>query len=191
MKNKKYLFLLFLAVVAAQLYVPTQMILDQEDVLQTGTPFRFETEPVDPTDPMRGKYIRLRFKENKFQIEDVENWERNEKIYVVIKNTSNSYAKIVNVVKEKPSANTPYIKAKVDQVYDYNEDDKHIQIEYPFTRFYMEESKAKEAENLAQRNPNTNKKTYALVYVKNGKSVLNNVFVNNKPIKKVVEENRE
>ena len=52
-----YIFILFIIVVCAQLFVPSQMIFQQEDVLKTGTAFKFKTQPVDPSDPFKGKYI--------------------------------------------------------------------------------------------------------------------------------------
>jgi len=53
----------------------------------------------------------------------------------------------------------------------------------------MEESKAKPAEDAfrkAQRDSLPNN-TYALVYVKDGKAVLDNVFINDVPIAKYVD----
>ena len=50
-------FIIFIVVAIAQLFIPTQMILNQETILKTGKPYRFKTQPVDPSDPFKGKYI--------------------------------------------------------------------------------------------------------------------------------------
>ena len=57
----KYIFILFVIVALIQLFVPAQVILQQESVLETGNVYRFKTQPVDPNDPFRGKYITLNY----------------------------------------------------------------------------------------------------------------------------------
>lgn len=187
MKNKKALFVIFIIVVLAQLYVPAQMILNQESIIDTGTLFKFKTIPFDPIDPLRGKYIHLRFEEDTFNITNKKEWTRYQEVFVVIENDSEGFAKIVNIVKEKPDSNLDFLKANIDFV-----NKEHIRIEYPFNRFYMEESKAKEAEDLYQQNSNNHiQGAYALVYVKDGESVLKDVMIDGKSIKDVVLENRK
>ncbi|WP_111707260.1 GDYXXLXY domain-containing protein [Lutibacter citreus] len=190
MKNKKLLFTLFIAVVIAQLFVPFKMILSKEDTLKTGTPYKFITAPIDPTDPFRGKFIVLSFIENEFNIEDEKEWKRNEIIFVLLQNNKDGFATIKSIVKEKPAeTSNDFIEAKVDRVY-ATEKNKRILIQYPFERYYMEEFKAKDAENTYRESQRDNmNKTYALVYVKNGEAVLKDVLINGKPIKQIVEEN--
>lgn len=54
MTNKKTLLSVFILVAIVQLYVPAKMILDREDILDTGKEYKFKTEPIDPNDPFRG-----------------------------------------------------------------------------------------------------------------------------------------
>lgn len=68
MNKKKILLLSFFLVAVVQLYVPSKMIWDREEVLRTGTEYKFRTAPIDPTDPFRGKYITLRFDDNTVDI---------------------------------------------------------------------------------------------------------------------------
>jgi uncharacterized membrane-anchored protein len=186
MKNKKIILLLFILVIGAQLIVPAKMILNKERVLKTGTAFKFKTIPFDPSDPFRGKYIHLNFEEDKFEIKNKDNWTRNEEVYAIITNNDNGYATIKNVVKEKPSSDIHFITTKVKHV-DFYGVTKSITIEYPFERFYMEEFKAKPAEDVYRDSFKIeNTTTYALVYIKNGAAVLENVFINNVPIKDAI-----
>ncbi len=62
-------------------------------------------------------------------------------------------------------------------------------INYPFTRYYMEESKAKAAE-LAHRRSlrNDQEVTYALVNIKNGDAVLKDVMINGVSVKELAGE---
>src|SRR5690554_461138 len=78
MDNKKFLFIAFILVAIIQLAVPAKMIWDKENVLKSGKEFKFETAPVDPTDPFRGKYIALNYKENTYSSDDSSTWKSEE-----------------------------------------------------------------------------------------------------------------
>ena len=180
-----YIFILFIIVVCAQLFVPSQMIFQQEDVLKTGTAFKFKTQPVDPSDPFKGKYIFLNYEASTFSTADT-TWQRNEDVYVTIKHDSLGFVQVTEVTKNEPKSEF-YIKAKVDW---YNEFEKELNIVYPFNKFYMDETKAYNAElaHMKAQQDSIPNNTYALVFIKNGKAVLDNVFINEIPIAKYVEK---
>lgn len=71
MKNKNIIIILFLIVAVAQLFVPLQMIYNQEDIINTGKIVKFQCEPIDPNDPFRGKYITLNFKESEIKVKKI------------------------------------------------------------------------------------------------------------------------
>ena len=80
-----------------------------------------------------------------------------------------------------------FITTNIKSVNSYGEN-KNITIEYPFERFYMEEFKAKPAEDAYRDSfEKENTTAYALVYVKNGEAVLENVFINNVPIQIMIQ----
>lgn len=143
MNSKRILLIAFLLVALAQLAIPVKMIWDREEVLDHGTLYKFRTAPVDPNDPFRGKYIALTFRDNTVEITDGEEWTVGETIYVSLTTDSNGYAKIDFLSKEMPSGQPDVMKAKVRYVTD--DQPRKLIIDYPFDRFYMEESKAKEA----------------------------------------------
>jgi len=188
MKNTKikYMFLLFLVVAVAQLFVPAQMIMGQETVLTQGKAYKFKTHPVDPSDPYRGKYITLRYDMNRAPNKGL-TWERNEEIYVYIKEDSLGFAEMVEVSKSPINSNNDYVIAQARRSYkDYNQ----VFFDLPFNRFYMNENKAKPAEDayrIAQRDTIPNN-TYGLVYVKDGEAVLKDVIINEVSIADYVEE---
>ncbi len=183
MNKKKILLLLFILVALAQLFVPAKMILDREDVLATGKEYKFNVEPVDPSDPFRGKYITLRFKDTRFNNQTDQKWTRGETAFVFFKLDANGFAIIDSVSREKPLNTTDYLKTKIR----YNN-----KVKFLFDRFYMEESKAYKAEMLYKESRrDTSKVTYALVNIKNGKAVLKNVLINGVSIKELVEKQQE
>ncbi len=64
-----------------------------------------------------------------------------------------------------------------------------IDLEFPFTKFYMEETKAADAEKLYWETLRDNSKTiYALVYIKDGDAVLKDVCIDGVSIKELVKK---
>lgn len=185
MANKKLLLITFCVVALIQLYVPAKMIFDSEDVLTTGKEFKFKTEPIDPNDPFRGKYITLRFEENHIEQLIDTNWVANQDIYVELIRDADGYAKIKTISKTEPSNTEDYVKSKVNYYSQFNE--KVVYIDYPFERYYMEETKAPDAEIVYRESArDTSQNTYALVNIKKGQAVLKDVFINEASIKTIV-----
>ncbi|WP_166643254.1 GDYXXLXY domain-containing protein [Gelidibacter sediminis] len=178
-------FLIFVAVVLAQLFVPAKMIFDQEKVISKGTAYKFKTAPVDPSDPFKGKYIYLNYELNSAASTD-STWVYGAPIYLSLATDSLGFAKLHRISKDTPNHQN-YVKAKVNW---YSAHEKTVTFSLPFDEFYMNETKAYDAEIAhvkAQRDSVANN-TYALVYVLNGRGVLENVFINNIPIAEYVEK---
>lgn len=190
MANKKLLLIIFCIVAAVQLFVPAKMIFDSEDVIKTGKEFKFKTEPVDPNDPFRGKYITLRFEQNKIQQLVDTTWKERETVYVTLTHDSAGYAKIESISHFEPENTDDFVKCKVNYYNRYNE--SFVYLEYPFEKYYMEESKAPKAE-IAYRESarDTAQNTYALVNVKHGDAVLRDVLINDVSIKTIVKQQQE
>jgi len=181
----KHIFILFIILAIVQLCIPAQMINHRESILKEGKVFKFKTEPVDPSDPFKGKYIYLNYELRSFKVDNVV-WKPSQDIYISIINDSLGFAKASAIHEEAPK-NGDFVMAKVDR---YSSAKEVVRFTFPFNEFYMEESKAYDAE-VAHRNaqrdslPNS---TYALVYIKEGEAVLSNVFINDIPIAEFVEK---
>lgn len=176
MKNKKILLFAFLLVVIAQILIPSKMIYDQEVILDKGTVFKFETAPIDPNDPFRGKYITLHYKANTFEVLNGDDWEKNENVFVILTEDVNGFAKIQSLSKVKPLESVDFVHAKINKSL-FTKKNKII-VDYPFNRFYMKETKARNAENVYREASKNNKKNaYALVYILDGKTVLDDVVI--------------
>lgn len=189
MNSKKTRTAAFILVALVQIYVPAKLILDRGSVLSAGKEFKFKTAPIDPNDPFRGKYISLNFNENTFEIQTKEVWARGEPVFVLLTTDNRGFAKIKSVSKAKPLPSQDFLKAKIDYVI---HEGSTLAIEYPFDRFYMEESKAYDAELTYRRAlPDTSQITYALVNIKNGESVLKDVMINGISIKEIVKQEQQ
>jgi len=184
--TKQNLLLLAFGIMAfLQLWLPAQTAIQHENTLRKGEAFRFETVLVDPNDPFRGKYIRLDFPrltadiENTVQQELYTQIQQGQKVYCLVANDERGYAQIKELQLEPPSASVPYFSAKVNYLHYQNEKVENITLNYPFDRFYLEESKAPEAErryNEAVRD--SLQEAYALVKIRKGIVVLEDVVVN-------------
>ena len=180
-----HIFSIFVVVVLAQLFVPAQMIFDQENTIALGTAYKFRTQPVDPSDPFKGKYIYLNYDLSLASTNDT-TWVTNAPIYISFKTDSLGFAMVKEVSKADPKAGD-YLKTTVAW---YDSYDQSVGFTFPFNEFYMNETKAYDAE-LAHAQaqldslPNT---TYALVYLYKGKAVLDNVLINDIPIADYVEK---
>lgn len=182
MKNKKTLLTLFILIVLAQLYVPLQMIFNQEDIIKTGTEFKFQTAPIDPYDPFRGKYITLFFKESEITVKNAKKYISGETIFATITTTKNGFAKVSSISKTKPKHNDSYLKLKIA----FSLSNDKIAINFPFNRFYMNENIASKAEKIYQESSIQKKnETYALVAIKNGEAVIKDVLINEVSIKEL------
>ncbi len=169
---------------AVQLFVPAQMIYQQEDALVTGKSYKFKTQPIDPTDPFWGKYIVLNYEMDSFET-DEEGWnDYSGNVFVYLKTDAEGFAAVKTVSKTLLDTSDDYIIAESK----YN-DDRTINFDLPFNRFYMNENKAYDAEaSVREAQIDTTKICYGLVFVKEGTAVLENVFIDETPIQKFVEE---
>ncbi len=176
--------ILFIVVSIIQIGVPLQMVISNESAITSGKAYRFKTIPVDPNDPFRGKYIRLRFEANRFVTLDSVEWQRGEIVYVAVGEDEQGFATIRGISRT-PYSSQDYLRAEVDAI---RRDDKTtVVIQYPFNRFYMEESKAPEAERIyreAQIDPQTD--TYALISIRNGKGTITDVLIDGTSIREMV-----
>ncbi len=189
MKNKMILWIAFAAVVLVQWYVPASMIFDREHIIQHGRAWKFNTEPVDPTDVFRGKYIQLLFRDT-----DVKNTldtlpDDILELYVRLVEDSNGFAIPTEVFLENPAnsddilrVNIPYWGGSVNKFIDGVEE-KRINFDYPFNRFYMEEGKAGPAETaFNQSRLDNSSQSWAVVSILDGEAVITDVMIDGKSV---------
>ncbi|MBC7826463.1 MAG: GDYXXLXY domain-containing protein [Chitinophagaceae bacterium] len=178
----KYGFILaFVLLAIIQWVVPGKIIWEKDEVLKKGESFKFKTEPVDPSHPFKGKYITLNFAENSFTDTINRNLAGNESVYVILGRDARGFAIIKDLSTRQPQNNN-YVKATV--YYASREKDSiTVHIRYPFDEFYMDEYKAPKAETI-YREPtrDSSATTYALVKIRKGQAVIQNVFINDIPI---------
>jgi len=189
MPKKTILLIIFLLVALVQIYVPASMILDREAVLAQGTEFKFRTAPIDPNDPFRGKYITLSFIDTTVPIVNESNWTAGESVYALLTTDEQGFAQIQSVTRDYPPEDQDFLTTKISAV--SSNGIRQLTLDYPFDRFYLEETKAPEAERVYRESlRNANQETYALVSIKDGEAVLKDVLIDGASIKDIAGQSK-
>ncbi len=190
MKNNKIILAGFAIVVIAQLYIPVNMIVNNHLILSKGVELKFETAPVDPVDPFMGRYVLLQYSENKVKVENEKDWKPGQKIFVILTRNSDGFAQCSSASNDRPDPQMLYVKARVDYV--STDGSNILTIYYPFDRFYMEETKAPEADSLYRLAQSDSTQTgWALVAIRDGDAVLKDVFIGGSSLKELIELQRK
>ena len=164
--------LVFIPLAAIQLLVPGWMIHREEQTLRHGRVFKLKTMPVDPYDAFRGRYVALRFEAESNPVQSMSGV-GTKSVWVRLETDSNSFAS-VKEVSATPLAGDDVIAAK----YTYG------RLEFPFNAYYMDEDKAPAAEAAYRANSSrAHENAYATVRVLNGHAALEELYIDDKPIR--------
>ncbi len=170
------LLLGLLGVVAVvQLAVPGWTILQHEEVLREGSEYRFRTAPVDPYDAFRGRYVALGFADTVGPVPDGLELQRRMKVFVPLQVDEEGFATLGEATRTRPLED--HLELRVMW---WNAEG--VTYELPFSRFYMEEEAAPEAERVYRENNGEGRPAYVTVRVKNGRGVLEELYVDDLPI---------
>ena len=175
---KKYQFYALLVVLFIQLAVPLRMIFFSENALSSGRLYKFKCAPVDPFDPFRGKFVSLKFEAENYKSYDYK-LETKREYYALLKENQSGFAEITNIVEAEP-ADGDYFKVKI-----LKKSGDKILLEFPFNRYYIEESKAKAAEKVYRAQ---NEIAVAHVYISGGTTVLKKIMLADKILEEAVVE---
>lgn len=191
MKTGMISIAVFALMVLAQWYVPISMIRGQERIVKEGISFKFKVAPIDPHDHFRGKYVWLNYEQSAIKVKPNSEWPsewdyREKQAFATISIDSAGYAIFNDLLLEKPSSGN-YLRLKVSW---FDNDQNIAHVEIPFDRYYMEESKAHEAESLYNesfRNPENPKQAWAIISILEGEGVLQGLYLEGKSIENWVE----
>lgn len=183
--QKTLIIVAFVAMCAAQWFIPFRTIFDQETILSEGRLFKLQTAPIDPSDPFRGKYITLNFVENEVKVSDPQAWYGHDYMYITLADSA-GYGRISRASLYEQEGDDCF---KVRILYVNSGNPGLVAFEYPFERFYLEESKALQAEQLYwQSRSDSTQQVYATIRIRNGQAALENVMINDRPIADIVHE---
>ncbi|KXK37159.1 MAG: GDYXXLXY domain-containing protein [Saprospiraceae bacterium] len=174
MKNKQWVYISFLLMAILQISLPLTTIINKNQTMTRGTLYKFKVKPLDPAHPFIGRYVDLSFEQDTFKLDQENLYQNDQVIYIEIVKDDTGFAKIQSIATT-PFDHTPdYIRAKVSYVSDHT-----LYIKYPFSHFYMEESKALLTEEEARKAMrDANSVVYAEVMVMKGDAVIKDLKIN-------------
>ena len=179
--RKKHLIIAFTFMVLAQLIFPLKMILEREFILLKGETFLFQIEPLDPYDAFRGRYVNIRYHNNKVDLPiELQNLKDIKELYITVEKDNSGMAFYGKITKEKPTSTNSYLSQKADLFYEYSYTNmpRNLWIDLP-NRYYMNENKAPIAERLLSE-------AYAEVVIYRGQAILKGIQVEGMPIEKYI-----
>lgn len=163
-RNDLFRLVCYLAAVAFILFHPVRTIWRFSFPSVKGMVFRFPVTAYDPYDPMRGRYVRLNFNDLERNIRLPKKnralgFRNRQEIFAVLEQGQEAAVKIVDLAADRKEIPAGKLFLPVRFLWSHQEYDaktrkylnkwKH-HIHLPFSRFYLNEKKAPEAEKLLQ-----------------------------------------
>ena len=195
--------------ILAQFLVLTVNIILHEMTLRQGIVCRFQTAPVDPFDAFRGQYVALDFSafrdSSRSGVLMDTSIPRGKWCYLQIGTDTNGFATIEKF-SPKRDVVSPYLKARVkysweDYIMEPDENGTRnskrtgkyrIAFDLPFTRYYMPEHLAPQAEDAYRRvNPSGQRNAAAVVRLWRGRAVIEDLEIEGIPVRTFLKQSSE
>ena len=184
MRKTYYTLALFFCLALVQIAAPLSTIARRELVLRNGQQFRFRTEPVDPYDAFRGRYVALRFEQAEVALPDGVRFKWDQKVFARIEKDDQGFARIAEVTAERPRDGA-YVVAQVR----WRRRNDVIRLDLPFDRYYMDETAAPAAEEAyREQSRQAPRDSYVTVRIRDGIAVLEELYLGGKPISEFLEK---
>lgn len=180
MNTKRRLFLL-ITVAIVQLSVLSFMVWQWETTLTNGQSFSWITEPIDPYDAFRGRYIDLGFKETTGPAAAGETFRPGQTVYAHLGQDAAGMTFIEQVSRQRPP-NEAYVNAKIRY---HNHTTNKVYLDLPFRRYYLPENLAPMAEDLYRKHAKG--QGVAVIRLKNGYGVIETIYLNNRPLQEYLQ----
>lgn len=190
--NARLLLVALILACAAQWAVPAWLIQRGQATLAQGSAYRFRTAPVDPLDPFRGRYVALDFEAARVNPLGVaQRYAAGERLYAPILVGADGYARLAAPLRRPPDSGD-YLEVRVQWA-----GDGELGLRLPFDRYYLDERLAPQAERAyAQANrarpgadaPTAGVPTYALVRVRQGYALIEELYLEGRPLRALLHE---
>jgi uncharacterized membrane-anchored protein len=207
MKNKLISVFILMGILA-QFAVFSAIIIRRELTLHYGDVCRFETAPVDPFDAFRGQYVQLDYKAFNPGILSDRSFNTSTWCYLILATDTNNFSIVSSISNLKPASgtfirsrvkwsNAEYVeKPKPNNKYNREATGKwRIYFELPFSRYYMPEKLAPQAEHAYReanrRTAKAEKQAAARVRIWRGMVVIEDVEIDGKPIRECILDHKE
>jgi uncharacterized membrane-anchored protein len=177
---KRIPVLIFILVAFAQLAVPAMIAWGRIQTLAHGRVWKFKTEPIDPEDAVRGRYISLRFAAESFpapERPELEQIATGATVYVVLKEGVDGFAQVDHI------STTPLAGDNVVTARNGYWSDNSQRVWFPFNKFWVTEKRAPAAEKAYFENSRRGQQNaFVTVRVRYGDAALEQLYIDNQPL---------
>ena len=189
---KKIILPAFLLLVLVQWIIPSQIIWKKEKILLNGKVFKFQTQPIDPVDPIRGRYVQLNYKADTFLCSKNLNIGYGDRIYVELTTNKNGFAEIRNISKHIPQGAETYVEGRASSFAEVPGDSSKnfIVISYPFEEYYLDEYNAQEVDRSINLRVGEHHNCYAEVSVYKGDAVIKDLNIDGLTVQQFLEKTK-
>jgi uncharacterized membrane-anchored protein len=174
---------LLVLVCAVQLAVPLAMIARRGVTLRNGESYRFRCAPVDPVDVFRGRYVDLSFAAESYEGPDADGLLRGQTVFARLGTDDDGFARVVGV-ETAPPKDGPFVRCRVRWAR-WN----GVTLDFPFGRYYMNETRAPEAETLyRERLAGEPGEAWVETRIQDGYAVLEELVIDGTPLIELLED---
>ncbi|HEX4639283.1 MAG TPA: GDYXXLXY domain-containing protein [Chthoniobacterales bacterium] len=170
---------IFILVAAAQLAVPASVVWKRGRTLAYGRVWKFKTEPVDPIDAIRGRYVALRMAAEKAKAtpEPLIKGDPAASVFVILKEDPEGFAQVDQISTDRMSGDN------VIEVENGYWSDGWQRVRFPFDKLWVAEKIAPQAEQAYRDNSRRGKENaFVTVRVRNGDAALEQLYIDNQPL---------
>ncbi len=183
--NKRWLWGLFAGLCLLQWGVPLALVQRAQLTLEQGTVYRFETAPVDPEDPFRGRYVALDFQAAEIAVPAGWSQAAGRRLWAPIIMGDQGYARL-GVPQEEPPTTGDYLQVRVQ----WFDGAGSVRVALPFDRYYLEEQRAPQVEQqYRERNSRApadaddpRRPAYATVRVRKGYALIEDLIIDGRSV---------
>jgi len=179
---KTLTIILFGLAALAQWLVPLTGIMQHEKTLAEGTLVKLKCSAPDPYDPLRGRFLAVRPEQREVSVPEGAKLQRGMLVYASLTTGTDGLARVSHLSVEPPTSGD-FIRMKSGYV-----NNEKTQIEWPFSRFYLNEKLAPEADRWFAENIRSTQGIIAEVRVLNGRAVLADLSFDGKPFREILKE---
>lgn len=180
MSRQTLRLVLFIALALAQIAVAARAIILSEIALHHGEVYRFRLQPVDPVDAFRGRYVALRFAEDRAPVADEVPHLGQDKVFIPLMVDDERFATFGPAALEAPE-NGPYLHLQGGVEFLDDEGERRLSLALPFRRYYMTEELAKEVDKAMWRRGI--RPAWVTVRVHRGVGVIEDLYVDGLPVR--------
>jgi uncharacterized membrane-anchored protein len=178
-------FVIFAVAVLLQWAVPLVSIFEQEKILSEGAVVRIPCKAPDPYDPLRGRYLAVSPLEKEVAVDTTSTFKRKQKVYAVLELRDDNLQHLQRLTPVIPSAGECYIEVTVAR---YQSNPDKVGIQWPISRYYLNEKLAPEADEWLIQNTRGEKFVTAEVRLLKGRAVIMDLLVDGKSFRERFKE---